>query len=482
MVTRDAERRIRGGSGDPASATGDPASATGDPASATGDPASGPGAALRALVDLGGGFRDLFAAPGANDRSAKRAGAGAEGVASPWGPGPEEARKTRVSGRRRWYAGSLVGLSFLVIMMVQAATGGGSLGEVVAFEVLAVAFGAVYLFAPVLVAGGRAFTGVTGAISGRLGALGSMLAVTVPMIVIGGPEVAAMWIYVGVAGAILLPLRWSLTLAVALAAGMLVLGGLMGADLPWELALTLVALSLWMAGFVGNIRLTVELRATRDELARAAVAAERARIGRDLHDILGHSLTAIAVKAGLARRLAGRDDAAAAAEVADIERLSREALADVRATAAGYRDVSLAAELAVARSVLQAAGIRAELPTAVDDVLPAGREVFGYVVREAVTNVVRHSGAHRCVVELTRTSVTITDDGRGARPSAGVVRPGAGGHGLTGLAERLAAVGGRMQVGSLPGGGFRVAATVREIEAGEIEAGEIEAGEIEAGG
>src|SRR5699024_3046 len=114
------------------------------------------------------------------------------------------------------------------------------------------------------------------------------------------------------------------SIAAALAIGMLVIAGVAGDALPWELALTLVALTLWMAGFAGNIRLTIELRDTREELARAAVAAERARIGRDLHDILGHSLTAIAVKAGLARRLTDRDAAAAATEIGDVERLARD--------------------------------------------------------------------------------------------------------------------------------------------------------------
>lgn len=368
--------------------------------------------------------------------------------------GPLEVRKSRFAGRQRWYAGSMVGLIYLAFAMVQAASSGGPVGEIIAFELLAACFGAVYVFAPVLVSGGSAFTGTEGGMAGKAAAIALMLAISVPMALVGGAGVTGLWVYVGVVAAIMFRPRIALAIAVVLAAGMMLVWHAAGAGLPWELAVTLIALTLWMAGFAGNIRLTVELRATREELARAAVAEERARIGRDLHDILGHSLTAIAVKAGLARRLAQRGEGVAervTAEIGDIERLAREALADVRATAAGYRDVSLAGELAVARSVLTAAGIDAELPTAVDDVSPVGREVFGYVVREAVTNVVRHSGASRCVIELTPVSIEIRDDG------AGGLLTRQDGRGLRGLAERLEAVGGTLVAGRIDGG-FRVRA------------------------
>lgn len=368
--------------------------------------------------------------------------------------GPLEVRKSRFAGRQRWYAGSMVGLIYLAFAMVQAASSGGPVGEIIAFELLAACFGAVYVFAPVLVSGGSAFTGTEGGMAGKAAAIALMLAISVPMALVGGAGVTGLWVYVGVVAAIMFRPRIALAIAVVLAAGMMLVWHAAGAGLPWELAVTLIALTLWMAGFAGNIRLTVELRATREELATAAVAEERARIGRDLHDILGHSLTAIAVKAGLARRLAQRGEGVAervTAEIGDIERLAREALADVRATAAGYRDVSLAGELAVARSVLTAAGIDAELPTAVDDVSPVGREVFGYVVREAVTNVVRHSGASRCVIELTPVSIEIRDDG------AGGLLTRQDGRGLRGLAERLEAVGGTLVAGRIDGG-FRVRA------------------------
>ena len=449
-------------------------------------PASSRSGAETAWTGLRGGLREIFAAPtspigreSAPERPSGGPGSnGTPPLVTVVAPGPEEIRKRRISGRHRWYAGALVGLSFLVIAMVQAATSGGSVGTIVAFEVLAVVFGVCYLALPVRVAGG--FTESPVGSWGRLGALAVMVAITVPMIVFGGVGVTGLWIYIGVAAAMMFPLAGAVAIAVVLAVAMLTITAGAGESLPWELALTLVALTLWMAGFAGNIRLTIELRATRDELARAAVAAERVRIGRDLHDILGHSLTAIAVKAGLARRLLDRSDGdtgAAATEIGDVERLAREALSDVRATAAGYRDVSLAGELAVARSVLTAAGVRAELPTAVDDVGPAGREVFGFVVREAVTNVLRHADARRCTIELTRASVQITDDGHGPGTSGprliGVDLPGVGpvgaearSGGLSGLAERVRALGGTFSAGPLDGGGFRVLATVPDEATG----------------
>ncbi len=230
-----------------------------------------------------------------------------------------------------------------------------------------------------------------------------------------------------------------------------------------ELALTEVALTLWMASFAKNIRLNAALRQARDELAQTAVLAERDRIARDLHDILGHSLTAITVKAALARQLLGRDPDQVRVEITDIERLARSALADVRATTSGIRERSLAGELAAARAVLTAAGITAVMPGAVDDVLPAGRELFAYVVKEAVTNVVRHSGASNCAVRLGADWVEVLDDGHGSDPDRLRISDG---HGLTGLRERMSAAGGVLVVKSLVPSGFSVRAELSAGSAG----------------
>jgi two-component system, NarL family, sensor histidine kinase DesK len=183
------------------------------------------------------------------------------------------------------------------------------------------------------------------------------------------------------------------------------------------------------------------LAEARAELARLAAENERMRISRDLHDLLGHSLTTITVKAGLAARLSAADRARAAQEIAEVERLSRRSLADVRAAVANYHDVTLAGEIASGRELLRAAGVNADLPRAVDVANPAYHELFGWVVREGLTNVVRHAHASTCAVQLTSDSVEIVDDGIGTAAAA------VAGHGLSGLRERVAAAGGVVQAG-----------------------------------
>jgi two-component system sensor histidine kinase DesK len=194
-----------------------------------------------------------------------------------------------------------------------------------------------------------------------------------------------------------------------------------------------------MWGFFGIMRSNLALAAARAEVARLAAENERSRIARDLHDLLGHSLTTITVKAGLARRLTERGDAErAATEITEVERLGRQTLGQVRSAVSGYRDVTLAGELASAREVLRAAGIEPMLPGAVDGVDADAAELLGWVLREAITNVVRHSRAARCTVTLGPRWIEVADDGRG-----GVVGSG---NGLIGLRERVAALGGTLTV------------------------------------
>jgi two-component system, NarL family, sensor histidine kinase DesK len=196
------------------------------------------------------------------------------------------------------------------------------------------------------------------------------------------------------------------------------------------------------------VRGNTALAEARAELARLAAENERIRIGRDLHDLLGHSLTTITVKAGLAARISAVDPARAAQEIGEVEKLARRSLADVRAAVANTRDVTLAGELASGRELLRAAGVSTDLPRAVDIVNPAYQELFGWVVREGLTNVVRHAHASACAIRLTADSVEITDDGVGAAATPG--------NGLSGLRERVAAAGGVVDAGPRQPAGWRL--------------------------
>ncbi|MFD8638103.1 histidine kinase [Streptomyces sp. NPDC059656] len=215
-------------------------------------------------------------------------------------------------------------------------------------------------------------------------------------------------------------------------------------------------LSGMVTGAILGLAETVrELRDTRQELARAAVDQERLRFSRDLHDLLGHTLSVIVVKSEAARRIAPRDMEAALEQVRDIESVGRQALTEIREAVTGYRESSLAAELDRARGVLTAAGIEPVVRQSGPPLPPQAAALLGWVVREAVTNVIRHSGAATCEIDVhggaERADLVITDDGDGV----GSTPPGSG---LTGLAERLAAAGGTLSSGPAPGRGFRVTA------------------------
>jgi two-component system sensor histidine kinase DesK len=206
---------------------------------------------------------------------------------------------------------------------------------------------------------------------------------------------------------------------------------------------------LAMFGFGRLLRGNILLAEARTELARLAAENERSRIARDLHDLLGHSLTTIAVKATLADRLSGQDPAGAANEIREVAALSRRALADVRAAVSNYREVTLAGELATGRELLRAAGIVGELPPSVDVADNARQELFGWVVREGLTNVVRHSHARTCRVRISADAIEIVDDGTGGAAACG--------NGLTGLRDRVADLGGAIEAGRIEPRGWRLA-------------------------
>jgi two-component system, NarL family, sensor histidine kinase DesK len=261
------------------------------------------------------------------------------------------------------------------------------------------------------------------AVSTQLGstAMGMLVFVVVLCCLLGSPRVATVAVVVVPA---LAGLTWWVT-----------------ADLAAAFLFGLVALMTVVSLVLRGMEQQRETRRVLQE--ETAVATERERVARDVHDVLGHSLTVITTKAELAQRLLEKDTpetrARAVAELADVQSLGREALAEVRATVAGLRVARLGEELAGADRALGAAGIDAEVPVDVSVVDPRRRLVLAWVLREAVTNVVRHSGATRCVVELGQHSLVVRDDGRGV---AGTVQ----GNGLRGLAERVAAAGGVLRL------------------------------------
>lgn len=232
-----------------------------------------------------------------------------------------------------------------------------------------------------------------------------------------------------------------------------------GGPTPWTLGYGTFISGAVTVAILTLSETVMELRSTRQELARTAVEKERLRFSRDLHDLLGHTLSVIVVKSEAARRLAPRDMDAALSQVADIESVGRQALTEIREAVTGYREGSLATELDRAASALTAAGIAPSVRRSGPPLAPQTEALLGWVVREAVTNVVRHSTATTCafVVERVpgRVRLTVTDDGRTpASPPA----PGIGGTGLKGLTERLATAGGSLDAGAGPAGGFVVTA------------------------
>nr|WP_086730985.1 histidine kinase [Streptomyces carpinensis] len=268
--------------------------------------------------------------------------------------------------------------------------------------------------------------------------------------------------YVSVACGATLSVRTAYWAIPATAAVMMLVGWRTDIEVAENLVLLVLLIGFAMSGVGQLVRTTVELRQARATVAQLAANEERLRLARDLHDLLGHSLSLITLKSELAgRMLPGRPDQAAQ-QVADIEQVSRQALVDVREAVTGYRRPRLAAELAGAQVALTAAGVSPELPAEPDlTAVPEESEsALAWALREAVTNVVRHSGARRCAVEVVRRQtldgpmleLSVEDDGSGGSGEG----PG---NGLTGLTERLQKAGGMLEAGRVRRG-FRLVARV----------------------
>jgi two-component system sensor histidine kinase DesK len=199
-----------------------------------------------------------------------------------------------------------------------------------------------------------------------------------------------------------------------------------------------------------------QMRRSQEEILRLATLAERERIGRDLHDLLGHTLSVVALKSELARKLIDRDVDAARAEIAEVERVARDSLAQVRNAVSGIRSTALSSELLAATALLEAQGLKVKCET--ENVkLPHDRETaLALSLREAATNIQRHSGARgvtiRVKTEARDVVVEVADDGRGGR-----IVPG---NGLNGMRERLDSVGGSLSLAPNENGGTLLRASV----------------------
>ena len=244
-------------------------------------------------------------------------------------------------------------------------------------------------------------------------------------------------------GMFALPLVWSIALGITCVAIATAVAVFVDPDEgTWVVAIIVFA----VGAMTGAVRLMADRGEDYERISRdLAIVEERERVARDDHDVLGHSLTVVTVKAELAERLVDLDPERAKGELAEIQALSRQALAEIRATVGGLRVARLGDELASARTALAGAGIEGHVPADPSAVDPRHRTVLAWVLREATTNVVRHSDADGCWVELESNRLTVRDDGRGLgeRPE---------GNGIRGLRERVEAAGGRLSIETGPEG------------------------------
>lgn len=286
------------------------------------------------------------------------------------------------------------------------------------------------------------------------------LALALTLTALFGEYWAVLFVYTAASGGRLKPI-WFGLMAVALPSALCAL--FLAALHDYGEMAILTVISITVGSMTANLSHQVltdrQLHAAREEIARLATANERLRIARDMHDLLGHSLSVIALKADLAERLVPEHPKQAAHEMADVAAVARRSLTEVREAIAGYREMHLQDELARAQSGLGAAGIQCSMTVTTQNLPEPVDSALGWVLREAITNILRHSHAHNCRIEVRTTEdaacILVEDDGVGASPIPPHV-----GSGLKGLAERLGALGGSLHTGPGTCGGFSVRAQI----------------------
>jgi two-component system sensor histidine kinase DesK len=301
---------------------------------------------------------------------------------------------------------------------------------------------------------------------------------------------AWLWLFIGVAAiaGVLLPMRAAFaSVAILMFVPVFIVvgttggtGGISAVDWRWPIALLLLVRGLGldmigMARMGGAIR---ELHTTRRELARLQVEEERLRLARDLHDLLGQTLSMITLKSELARHLVKEEPDRCVQELSEIERVARQTLREVREAVAGYRQPQLSSELEGARQLLSAAGINSQIEPLSETLPPETSAVLAWTVREGVTNVIRHSQAQHCLIRLTqengRACAEVINDGDVLPHAESPTRQGIG---LAGLRERVSALGGHLEVGPLTLSGtehFRVHVELPLQSHGAAQAGQEE--------
>jgi len=294
-----------------------------------------------------------------------------------------------------------------------------------------------------------------------------LAALSVVLAVNGGSDWSGLWCFVAAAAGLRIERRVAIPLLFVLAGAAAATAAISTSDVGTGVALFIVTIGVGMltGGFRRLRVVNSELGAARDEIGRLAVADERLRFARDLHDLLGHSLSVVALKSELATRLIAEHPEQAAEHVRDIEAVSRRALSEVREAVAGYRRPVLSAELAGARSTLAAAGIEVDAaPAPAVELPPDAEAVLAWAIREGATNVLRHSDARHVRIEVAvgehDAALELTNDGCGERARDGQGGGDEDGTGLAGLAERVARVRGRMDAAPHAAGGFRLSVTV----------------------
>ena len=344
-------------------------------------------------------------------------------------------------GAYRWYLGTIFGLVYQVAEFVYVWTSHGSLPIKIIATVLLLVFYIGYIALPPLIWPYSTRT--------RFVTIAVYWAATFVLLPFIGPFLVWVWpLVVAMLAFSWLPVLPSLLMTAVMGGAQVLLASTIGfGDGTAFSPFVLITVAISLFSITRQIVVNRELRDAQDTIASLAAAEERARLARDLHDVLGHSLTVVAVKSELAGRLVELDPKKAVAEIADIEALARTALADLRAAVSSYRDMNLDSELTAARTALDAAGIRAHLPQDASGVDEDLRPLFGWALREGVTNVIRHAEATECWVDLQPKSLSVRDDGRGV--------PGDGaGNGLKGLTERAAEAGARLTAVGGKSGGF----------------------------